>query len=98
LYRGISAFKKSYQPRNNIVKDKKDDLVRDCHSILAKWRNHFSKLLNGVSDVRQAEVHAGEPLVPEPSAFEVEMAIGELKRHKSPGIEQISGDLIKAKE
>jgi hypothetical protein len=27
-----------------------------------------------------------EPLVPEHSASEVDMAIGELKRHKSPGI------------
>jgi hypothetical protein len=25
----------------------------------------------------------------EPSAFEVEMAIGKLKRHESPGIDQI---------
>jgi hypothetical protein len=28
-----------------------------------------------VSDVRQTEIHTAEPLVPEPSAFEVEMAI-----------------------
>jgi len=34
--------------------------------------------------------------VPEPSAFEVEMAIDKLKRHKSPGIDQISAELIKA--
>jgi hypothetical protein len=27
-----------------------------------------------------------EPLVTEPSAFEVEMAIEKLKRHRSPGI------------
>jgi hypothetical protein len=29
LYRGISDFKKSYQPRTNIEKDEKDDLVAD---------------------------------------------------------------------
>jgi hypothetical protein len=34
--------------------------------------------------------------VPEPSAFEVEMAIEKLKRHKSPGIDQIPAELIKA--
>ena len=33
LYRGISDFKKSYQPRTNIVKDEKGGLVRDSHSI-----------------------------------------------------------------
>jgi hypothetical protein len=69
LYRGISDFKKGYQPRNNVVKDEKDDLVADSHSILARWRNNFFQLLNvhGVNDVRQTEIHTAEPLVPEPS-------------------------------
>jgi len=35
--------------------------------------------------------------VPEPSALEVEMAIEKLKRHKSPGIDQIPAELIKAR-
>ena len=39
-YRGISDFKKDYQPRTNIIRDEKGDLVTDCHSILARWRNH----------------------------------------------------------
>jgi hypothetical protein len=66
------------------VKDEKGDLVADSHSILARWRNHFSLLLNihGVNDVRQ---HTAKPLVPELSAFEVQMVIEKLKRHKSPG-------------
>jgi len=46
LYRGINDFKKGYQPRTNIVKDEKSDLVADSHSILARWRNDFSQLLN----------------------------------------------------
>ena len=49
-----------------------------------------------VNDVRQTEIHKAEPLVPEPSAFEFEMAIEKLKTHKSSGIEQIPVDLIKA--
>jgi hypothetical protein len=39
---------------------------------------------------------SAEPLVPEPSAFEVEMDIEKLKRYKSPGIDQIPAELIKA--
>jgi len=52
---GINDFKKGYQPRTNTVKDEKGDFVADSHSILARWRNHFSQLLNvhGVNDVRQ---------------------------------------------
>jgi hypothetical protein len=54
LYRGINDFKKGYQPRTYIVKDEKGDLVAHSHSILAKWRKHFSQLLNihEVNDVR----------------------------------------------
>ena len=82
MYRGISDFKKGYQPRTNIVKDEKGNLVTDCHSILARWRNHFSQLFNvsGVSDVTQTEKHTAEPLVPVPSAFEVEMVIKKTKK------------------
>ena len=72
-------------------------MVADSHSIMARWRNYFSQILNvrGVSDVRQAEIHTAEPLVPEPSVLEVELAIEKLKSHKSPGIDQIPAELIK---
>jgi hypothetical protein len=80
LYRGINEFKRGYQPRTSVVKDEKGDLFADSHSILARWRNHFSQLLNiHVVNDRQTEVHAAEPLVPEPSAFEVEVAIEKQK-------------------
>ena len=36
----INGFKKGYQPRTTIVKDKKGDLVADSHSIMARWRNY----------------------------------------------------------
>jgi len=65
---------------------------------VARWRNYFSQLFNvhGVKDVGQAEIHTAEPLVPEPSASEFELAIDKLKSHKSPGIVQIPAELIKA--
>ena len=97
MYRGINDFKKEYQPRTIIVKDEKGDLVTDSYSIMARWRNYFSQLLNvhGVNDDRQAEIHTEELLVPEPSACEVELAIEKLKSHKSPGIDKIPAELIK---
>jgi len=57
----------------------------------------LSQLLN-VHDVnvRQTEIHKAEPLVPEPSAYEVQLVIEKLKNHKSPGIVQIPAELIKA--
>ena len=64
---------------------------------MTRWRSYFYQLLNvhGVNDIRQAEIHTAEPLVPEPSAFEVELVIEKLKIQKSPGIDQIPVEMIK---
>jgi len=90
-------FKKGYQPRTNRDKDEKGDLFADSHTILARWRNYFSQLLNihGINVVTQTEILTAEPLVPEPSASEVELDIEKLKSHKSPGIGQIPAQMIK---
>jgi hypothetical protein len=86
--------KNGYQPRTNLVKDGNGDLLADYHNILNRWQNYFCKLLNvhGVNDVR----HTVESLVPEPSYFKVEMAIGKLKRYKSPDTDQILEKLTQA--
>ena len=67
MYRGISNFKKGYRPRTNVVKDEKGDLVADSYSIVAKWRDYFSQLLNvlGVNDIKHTDIHTAVPLVPE---------------------------------
>jgi len=58
----FSDSKDGYQPRPNIVQDDKGGLVSASHSILARWRNHFSQLFNvhEVNDVRQTETHTAE--------------------------------------
>ena len=64
------------------MKDDKGDLVADSHSISVRWRNYFSRILNvhGVNEVRQTEIHTAEPLVPQSSASEFELAIEMLKK------------------
>ena len=91
-------MKKGYQPRTNIVNDEKVDLVADSHSILGRRRRSHSLILNthGVNGFRQTDIHTAEPLVPEPSIFELELAIEKLKSHKSPGTYQIPEELIMA--
>jgi len=98
LCRGISDFKKGCQLRTNTGKDEKGNLVVDSHSILVRWRNHFSQLFNihGVNDVRQTELHTAEPLVLEPSAVDFDLVIQNLKVTNHRRIDQIQAELIKA--
>jgi hypothetical protein len=62
------------------MKDENGDLLAYSHNILSRWKNNVSQLLNvpRVSDVRQIEIHTAEALVPDPSCFDVEIAIAEL--------------------
>jgi hypothetical protein len=98
LYRDINEFKKGYQPRINIVKDENGNLLANPPNVLNRWKNFFNQVLNvdGVHYVRQLDIHMAEPLVPEPSLVEVEIAIRNLKSYKSPGTDQILAKLIKA--
>jgi hypothetical protein len=75
LYRGINDLK-----RTNLVKDENGDLLADSHNILNRWK-YYTLLLNvhRVSHVRQIEIRIAEPIVPDPSLFEVEIAIAKLK-------------------
>jgi hypothetical protein len=56
---------------------------------LARWKKYFSQLFNldGVNEFRHTENQTAETLVPEPSAFELELAIEKLRSHKLPGID-----------
>jgi hypothetical protein len=42
-------------------------------------------------------MQTAEPVVPQPSAFEVEMSIKRLKRQESPGTDQIPAEFIRVR-
>jgi hypothetical protein len=67
------------------VKDENGDLLGDSHNILNRWKNYFSQLLNiyRFSVVKQIKIHTAEPLIPDPSPFEVEIVMKNLKSYKS---------------
>jgi hypothetical protein len=78
------------------VKDENGQLLADFHNILNRWKNYFCQLLNvhRISDFRQVEIHTAERLIPQPTPFEVQIAIAKLKRYKTPDIDQIPAELI----
>jgi hypothetical protein len=73
-------------------------LLAGSHSIFNTWKNNVCHLLNvhGVNDVTQTKIRTDKPLVPEPSAFECEMAIEKQKRYKPSGTDQVSAESIQA--
>jgi hypothetical protein len=82
-----------------LVRNERGDLLVDPHRILSRWKNYFCQLWNvlGVGGVRQTEMRTAEPFLPEPSASEVEVAIGKLERYISPGVDQIPAELIQVR-
>jgi hypothetical protein len=64
------------------VKDENSDQLADFLNILNMLQNYFLLLLNvhRVSDVRQIEIHTAEPLVPDPSPFEVEIPVAKFDK------------------
>jgi hypothetical protein len=57
---GASINLSYYQPRANLVKNEKGDLLAKSHSILNRLKNHFCLLfnVNAVHEVRQTEIFA----------------------------------------
>jgi hypothetical protein len=53
-------------------------------------------LIFNCSGQRQIEIHTAEPLVLDPSPFEVEIAIAKLERYELPGSDQIPAERIQA--
>jgi hypothetical protein len=66
---------------------------------LVRWSNHFSQLFSAMGLLmlrrQKKKKHIAESLVPEPSAFQGEMAIGK-KKDKSSGTDQIPAELFKS--
>ena len=79
-----------------MIKNEIEELLVDSNSILKRWKHYFSQLLNmhKGNDVGEIQIQTAEPLIPEPTRLEVEIVIEKLKKYKSPGIDQISAELI----
>ena len=96
LYKGIKEFKKGYQARVDVIKNENEELLTDSNSILNRWKDYFSQLLNVHKDnnVGEIEIQTAELLIPDPTLLEVQIAIEKLKKYKSLGIDQILAELI----
>ena len=69
-------FMKGYQPRAYITKKHNGTIVADTTSILSRWEDFFSYLLNvnQSTSYEGSEIYTAELDIPEPSLIEVELA------------------------
>jgi hypothetical protein len=75
-----------------------EGILTDPHKIVNTWKNYFCQLQNvqGASGFTETEIQSAESFVPEPSAGEFEVAIGNLERYMSPGVGQIPAERVRA--
>jgi hypothetical protein len=95
LYRGINEFKNGYQPRTNLVKDEKGDLLADPHTNVNSWMKYLRKLLN-VQWVLGRQKHRQQSHLCQSLASLRLRLVLKLKRYKSPGADQVQAELIQA--
>jgi hypothetical protein len=76
------------------VNDDNGVLLADTDNILNWWKKHFSQLLNvhRFGDVRQAAIHAAEPLRPDPSPSEAENYVAKFKMYNWSDSDQFRHD------
>jgi hypothetical protein len=73
-------LREGHQPRAYIMKNEKGAVLPYCQYILNSRRITFVVLnVRGFNDDEQTHIQTAEPLLPECSVFEVEMAIENLK-------------------
>ena len=58
MYKGINEFKKGYQPRAYVIKKHNGTIVVDTTSIVSRWEQFFSNLLN----VNKSTSHEGSEI------------------------------------
>ena len=81
LYKGMKDFKKGYQARVTLIKNENEELLADSNSILNRWKDNFSQLLNvhKDNDMGEIEIQTAKPLIPDPILLEVEIVVEKFK-------------------
>ena len=77
-----NEFKKGYQHCAYIIKKDDGTIVADTTSILSRWDQFLSNLLNvnQSTNLEGSEIYTVEPDIPEPSLIEVKLAIENFKK------------------
>ena len=98
MYQTINIFKKGYQPKSNIIQDKRGRLILNPFQRTEIWKERFDELLNTEDpevqlNINDKRVNMDE--INEPTVEEVKEAIKKLKNNKAAGSDGIQSELLK---
>ena len=97
----MNESRSRYSQQPLLRKDVNGLVVADVERCVARWAEYFSHLLNPNNDTLQEDdndespLQTVEPYVAEPTLQEVMDGILKLKNFKSPGIDNLPGELFK---
>lgn len=102
MYMAVKAVKSGENHQPLLCKDSNGDVLADEVRCLARWTEYFQHLLNREAaspQYRQTRLRTSQqqpqPFVAEPSLEEVEHVVNKIKNNKSPGSDNLSGELFK---
>jgi len=102
-YKLIKQINRSWKPKQSAIKDKNGKMLQDKEEVKKRWTEYCSGLYtdSGNSDTVVAELDQISPPPNDDGMHdilheEVEAAVRRLKKHKSPGIDDITGEMIQA--
>ena len=100
LYQTTKELSGKFKSGTVPVKDSNSSPLPDRESQLKRWAEHFEKLLNRKDPDELPDLNLNSPTlnIPTnpPSKSEIESAINKLKAHKSGGVNDTVGELLKA--
>ena len=100
FYKKVKSMRERDQPYCPIttIKDARGQIITDQHQIKQRWGGFFEGLLNPNEDTRDNNLSVQDILEHEPEILrsEIEESLKSAKTGKSPGIDGISIEIIKA--
>jgi hypothetical protein len=102
-YKLINQINRSWKPKQSAIKDKNGKMLQDKEEVKKRWTEYCSGLYtdSGNSDTVIAELDRISPPPNDDETHtilyeEIEAAVKRLKKNKSPGSDDITGEMIQA--
>ena len=99
-YKTISQITKTEQPRTSVIEDKDGHILTENEAVLNRWTEYCKDLYNyelkvDKESLGQTQDRETDPQTTQILRVEEEEAVKQMKNGKSPGIDNLPGELIK---